>query len=140
MLGWNQRACSETVGLFFPGLRPVVRGQARSLKEDAPLAMEEYMRGFMEEAEPEDVLPAVTKAHLDQRLRWGEPPGCAVRPSAAERIDNHHGDACAGADANERRFPFGGIQSCQPPDLADCFVKALAVKRRAFDRRRLDLA
>src|SRR5215217_3137009 len=102
--------------------------------------MQDDMPGLVEEREPEDVLPLVAQAQLDDGLRCAQPPCGTVRACFGERRHNHHGDACCGAESYQLRFPLFGLEARQVADLIESVKEAVMVVGLAFDSARFDLA
>jgi hypothetical protein len=59
-------------------------GDGEPVNEDGLLSVQRNVCGFVEEAAPEDVLPAVTETELEQRLGRSEPSYRSVRARALE--------------------------------------------------------
>src|SRR5262249_15304964 len=130
----------EPICLVFPKLRLVVVRFLKSFEEDSLLAMQQDVRGFMKEAEPKYVFPSVAKAYLDERLRWGEPPGRTVCPCALKGFEYDDGDPGRCACSYQLRLPIARIKPGELPNVAECFLKTVAVIGRGVDPRRLNLA
>src|SRR5262249_3115956 len=109
-------------------------------EKDPLLTVQQYVRSFMKEAEPEDVFPSVTEAHLDERLGGGEPSGGAVRARALESFEYDDCDSCCCADSYKFRLPHVRLEPCQSSHFPECPVETIAVIGLDVDRRRLDLA
>src|SRR5262245_34614361 len=79
---WNEHSRREPIRFAFESFCLNVCGwigDCKAVDEDALFPMERNVCRFMEEAEPEDVLPVITEAELKQCLGGAQPSRRSVR-------------------------------------------------------------